>query len=121
MRPVFNCTVNGISLIQCSRRVLTYLIPLRILRGHLPSEELLERFPLLSEIYSPFITALRTANLRAYDEALYRWEKQLLELNVWLVFERARELVLRGLFRRVLVNSHTYHFIDLKPSFADGR
>ena len=83
------------------RRILTYLIPLRLLRGHLPSRELLERFPVLSEVYSPFIDALRKSDIKAYDLALYKWERKLLEMNVWLVFERARELVMRGLFRRV--------------------
>lgn len=78
---------------------------MRILRGHLPSEELLSRFPIVDEIYGPFIVALRKADVKGYDEALDKWERQLLELNVWLVFERARELVLRGLFRRVYVSA----------------
>ncbi|KAH8118410.1 hypothetical protein DFH11DRAFT_1839054 [Phellopilus nigrolimitatus] len=85
------------------RRILSYLIPLRILRGHLPSDELLGRFPLLSEVYSPFITAIRKADIKAYDVALFKWEKKLLELNAWLIFERARELVMRGLFRKVWI------------------
>ena len=77
------------------------MIPLRILRGHLPSQELLDRFPDLKEVYGPFVEAIRKADIKAYDVALYEWEKKLLELNVWLVFERARELVMRGLFRKV--------------------
>lgn len=85
------------------RRILAYLIPLRVLRGHLPSQELLDRFPDLKEVYGPFVEAIRKADIKAYDVALYEWEKKLLELNVWLVFERARELVMRGLFRRVWV------------------
>ena len=83
------------------RRILAYLIPLRILRGHLPSQELLDRFPLLAEIYSPFIKSLKKSDIKEYDRALYQWEKRLLDLNVWMVVERARELVMRGLFRRV--------------------
>jgi hypothetical protein len=82
---------------------LTYLIPLRILRGHLPSQELLDRFPVLGEIYSPFVKAVRTGDLRAFDAALERWEGRLLELNIWLALEKARELCVRGLFRRVWV------------------
>ncbi|THH11476.1 hypothetical protein EW145_g621 [Phellinidium pouzarii] len=87
------------------QRILSYLIPLRILRGHLPSDNLLERFPLLAEVYNPFIAAIRKADIKAYDVALFKWEKRLLELNAWLVFERARELVMRGLFRKVY-NEH---------------
>ena len=95
------------------RRILSYLIPLRILRGHLPSRDLLNRFPVLSEVYSPFIEALKRSDIKAYDLALYKWERKLLEMNVWLVFERARELVMRGLFRRVYVQLVDWGFGSL--------
>lgn len=87
------------------RRILAYLIPLRILKGHLPSAELMGRFPVLDEIFSPFVTAIRKGDLEAYDEALEKWESRLLELNLWLSLEKARELCLRGLFRRMCVLS----------------
>ena len=83
------------------RRILTYLIPLRILRGHLPSEELILRFPVLNELYAPFISAIRTGDVSGYDVSLDKWERRLVELNLWLTLEKARELCLRGLFRRV--------------------
>jgi hypothetical protein len=63
----------------------------------------MQRFPVLEELYSPFINALRVGNLPAYDRALDKWERKLLELNLWLTLEKARELCLRGLFRKVLV------------------
>jgi len=79
------------------------LLPLRILKGHLPSAELMKRFPVLDEIFSPFITAIKFGDLKAYDQALDKWETRLLELNLWLSLEKARELCLRSLFRRMLV------------------
>ncbi len=66
---------------------MSYLIPLRILRGHLPSQELLDRFPDLNEVYGTLRGRDSQADIKAYDVALYKWEKKLLELNVWLVFE----------------------------------
>ena len=63
----------------------------------------MQRFPVLEELYAPFINALRVGNLPAYDRALDKWERRLLELNLWLTLEKARELCLRGLFRKVLV------------------
>ncbi|KAK2465939.1 hypothetical protein APHAL10511_001580 [Amanita phalloides] len=84
-------------------RILTYLVPLRILKGHLPSEELLSRFPLLRELFTPFITAIRKGDLAAFDSALESQERRLVELNLWLTLEKARELCMRGLFRRVWV------------------
>lgn len=89
------------------RRILTCLIPLRILRGHLPSRILLDRFPVLDELFSPFIVAIRTGDITAYDTALDRWEHRLVELNLWITIEKARELCIRGLFRRVYVFPHS--------------
>jgi hypothetical protein len=84
-----------------SRRILAYLIPLRILKGHLPSAELMKRFPVLDEIFAPFIAAIRTGDLKSFDQALDKWETRLLELNLWFSLEKARELCIRGLFRKM--------------------
>jgi hypothetical protein len=92
------------------RRILTYLIPLRILRGHLPTLALLSRFPLLAEIYTPFAEAIRKGDVRAYDAALEKWEARLIEGGLWIVLEKGKEACLRGLFRRV------YVFCCLPPS-----
>ncbi|KAF8505867.1 hypothetical protein F5888DRAFT_1604664 [Russula emetica] len=86
-------------------RILTYLIPLRILRGHLPSTELLSRFPVLDELYAPFISAIRKGDIQSFDAALDKFERRLVDLNIWLTLEKAREICIRGLFRRVWVVS----------------
>ncbi|KJA29706.1 hypothetical protein HYPSUDRAFT_31686 [Hypholoma sublateritium FD-334 SS-4] len=96
----YNCLIEAHS---NQERILAYLIPLRILKGHLPSTELMRRFPVLDEIFSPFVTAIRKGDLKAYDQALEKWESRLLELSLWLSLEKARELCLRGLFRRMWV------------------
>lgn len=85
------------------RRILAYLIALRILRGHLPTPELLFRFPLLAEMYTPFIDAIRKGDVRAYDSALERWSGRLIEAGLWVVLEKGRDSCLRGLFRKVSV------------------
>ena len=61
----------------------------------------MQRFPVLDELYGPFIAMLRAGNVSGYDAALERCERRLVELNLWLTLEKARELCLRGLFRRV--------------------
>lgn len=85
------------------RRILSYLIALRILKGLLPSEQLLSRFENVNKLYTPFIKAIKTGNLKAYDDALEAWESTLLKLSLYLIVERARELCIRGLFRKVCV------------------
>ncbi|KAI0375941.1 hypothetical protein BV20DRAFT_932648 [Pilatotrama ljubarskyi] len=96
----YNCHTGAHS---NQERVLTYLIPLRMFRGHLPSRELLERFPVLDDLYTPFITALRKGDIRSYDASLDRFERRLVDLNLYLTLEKARELCIRGLFRRVWI------------------
>ncbi|KAF7335270.1 Protein CSN12 [Mycena sanguinolenta] len=86
-------------------RILAYLMPLRILRGHLPSDELMHRFPVLADIFAPFIAAIRKGDIAAFDRALELREARLIELNLLLTLEKARELCVRGLFRRVWVSS----------------
>ncbi|EIN10989.1 hypothetical protein PUNSTDRAFT_112772 [Punctularia strigosozonata HHB-11173 SS5] len=98
----YNCHIHAP---RNHERILTYLIPLRILRGHLPTHELLQRFSSLNEMFSPFIAAIRLGDLRSFDVALERWELRLVELNLHLMLEKARELCMRSLFRRVWVIS----------------
>ncbi|KAH7105633.1 PCI-domain-containing protein [Auriculariales sp. MPI-PUGE-AT-0066] len=81
-------------------RILTYLIPLRVISGQLPSTSLLERFPALHELYGPFISAIRTGNLRAFDEAMTAQEGRLADLGILLTIERTRDVCLRSLFRK---------------------
>jgi len=64
----------------------------------------MDRFPVLDELLAPFVAAIRGGDISAYDVALQKWEQRLLELNLWLTLERARELCIRGLFRRVYVD-----------------
>jgi COP9 signalosome complex subunit 12 len=85
--------------------ILNYLIPIRLLRGRLPSKQLLDRFPRLRELYTPFISALRAGDVKAYDAALEWAEVRLVDMGVWLAVEKAREICLRCLFRRVCVFS----------------
>ena len=69
----------------------------------MPSRELLGRFPILDDLFSPFIAAIRSGDIRAYDTALESYEKRLVGLNLYLTMERGREISIRGLFRKVCV------------------
>ncbi|TFL07829.1 hypothetical protein BDV98DRAFT_600080 [Pterulicium gracile] len=94
----YNCVTSATA---NQERILSYLIALRILKGLLPSEQLLSRFENVNKLYTPFIKAIKTGNLKAYDDALEAWESTLLKLSLYLIVERARELCIRGLFRKV--------------------
>lgn len=83
------------------QQILHYLLPLRLLLGKLPSPRLLALFPSLSQVYTPFLDAIRKADLKGYDEAMARGQKRLVEGGVWLILERGREVVVRGVFKDV--------------------
>jgi hypothetical protein len=72
-----------------------------MIRGVLPSKALMHIFPGLGEVYAPFVQALRSGNVKAYDDALEQGESRLLEAGVYLAVEKAREICLRCLFRNV--------------------
>ena len=86
------------------RRILTWLVPLRLLlKGSRPSPVLLERYPSIDRLYGPFIRAIMQGDIVAYDEALQALETRLVQLNVWIIILRMREIALRGVFRKVYV------------------
>lgn len=82
-------------------RILLYLIPLRMLKGHLPASELLLRFPDIDEVFTPLVWAIRAGDLKAYDQVLEEGKLRFLPLGLWLVVQRSRDLCLRSLFRKV--------------------
>ena len=63
---------------------------------------------MLDELYEPFITAIHNGDIPAYDEALSKWERRLVELNLFLTVQKAREICMRTLFRRVWVYDHSF-------------
>lgn len=64
---------------------------------------MLRVFPRINELYSPFIKALKAGNVQAYDAALEWAEPRLVDMGVFLAVEKAREVCMRGFFRKVYV------------------
>jgi hypothetical protein len=86
------------------RRILTWIVPLRLLlKGSWPSPVLLERYPAIDSLYGRFVRAITQGDVVAFDEALQALESRLVQLNVWIIVLRMREIALRGVFRKVYV------------------
>jgi hypothetical protein len=82
--------------------ILSYLIPATLLTSrHLPSIQLLRKFPNLTTLFLPVIAAIRSGNLAALDSALKKQESQLIGRRLYLTLERCRPLCLRTLARKV--------------------
>lgn len=74
------------------------------MRGILPSSTLLQPHAQLSLIYTPFVEAIRSGNLRRFDETLVWAEQRLLVKGTYLAVESAREVCLRRLLKKMYVS-----------------
>ncbi|KAL9595574.1 MAG: hypothetical protein Q9219_006370 [cf. Caloplaca sp. 3 TL-2023] len=83
--------------------LLTYLIPTHLHTTlTLPTLTLLSTSPhLLSPLFSPLTSAIRSGSLSAFTSALREHESAYVHRRIYLSLERARDLCLRNLLRRV--------------------
>lgn len=87
-----------------SERILTYLIPCRLLTSHiLPTKALLEPYPNLQELFLPLAKCIRSGDLRGFDVALQHGEDQFVKRRIYLTLERGRDIALRNLLRKVFL------------------
>ncbi|PWN35787.1 protein CSN12 [Meira miltonrushii] len=86
--------------------ILRYLVPCRLLRGIVSNDSFLSTFPKLSTLYGGFIKAIKTGDVRSYDTILETpvMERGLVQIGTYLAIERAREICLRGLLKRVYLS-----------------
>ncbi|KAI4088280.1 MAG: hypothetical protein LQ344_006194 [Seirophora lacunosa] len=84
--------------------LLTYLIPTHLHTTlTTPTPTLLPPHSPLSPLFSPLLRALRTGSLSAFSAALAASENTFVNRRVYLSLERARDLCLRNLLRRIWV------------------
>lgn len=82
--------------------ILFYLIPTHLMTTRrVPSIALLRQFPALAALYTPLIAALKSGNVAAYDKSLVASEVEFIRRRVYLTLERARDLCIRSLFRKI--------------------
>ncbi|KAI9141503.1 hypothetical protein BKA69DRAFT_1124815 [Paraphysoderma sedebokerense] len=83
--------------------ILQYLIPLRLLRGAVPSATLLTKYPTIGAVYRDIARAVKTGNIVLFEETFGKpeIEKVLMRNGTYLTVERVKEVVLRNLFQRV--------------------
>ncbi|KAF7543831.1 hypothetical protein G7Z17_g10433 [Cylindrodendrum hubeiense] len=87
-----------------AERILTYLIPCRLLTSHvLPTKALLANYPRLQELFLPLATCIKSGNLRAFDLALQKGEDEFVKRRIYLTLERGRDIALRNLLRKVFL------------------
>ena len=82
------------------RRVLAYLIPVRMLLGRMPSDRLLAESG-LDAAYGPIKRACVTGDLGAFNAAMEASTVSHIQLGTFLLVERLRMLAQRTLLKRV--------------------
>lgn len=81
------------------RQILLYLIPAKILSGSLPSNDMLEYYDM--QWFKGIAAAIRTGNLRLFDEAMETHEEFFIRKALYLAIEKMRPLVYRSLCKRI--------------------
>jgi len=97
------------------RRILIYLIPVKLLLGFQPTNELLEKYELSK--FGPICHAVKTGNVLKFQEELDSNESYFFKTGVYLILERLRMVVYRNLFKRVFLILGT-HQIPIEALLA---
>ncbi|PAA92914.1 hypothetical protein BOX15_Mlig008328g3 [Macrostomum lignano] len=83
------------------RQILIYLIPVRMLLGSLPRQQLLRKYSLLQ--FSGIATAVRSGNVLQLKQELERNEQFFISCGIYLILEKLRMITYRNLFKKVFL------------------
>lgn len=91
------CTSTSI---RNKRWLLRYLLPCSLLYGTLPSDQVLQRYSLTEE-YGDIVESIRNGDITLFEKTMEEKEYELLAAGTYLVVEKLRFLVWRGLIKKV--------------------
>lgn len=80
-------------------KLLRFLVPIKILMGKLPNENLLKKYKL--EEYVHVVKAVKTGNCPLFDNLLKKHVRVWIQQGVYFLLIRARKLVMRNLVKHV--------------------
>lgn len=90
------------NILRLNRLLLTYLIPTHLHTTlTLPTPSLLSSLPHLSPLFTPLLSSIKLGSLRTFTSALSLHESTFVKRRVYLSLERARDICLRNLLRKV--------------------
>lgn len=88
------------------RLILIYLIPVKMLLGHMPSEALLRKYDLMQ--FAEVVSAVTEGNLTRLDKALAANEDFFIKSGIYLILERLKVITYRNLFKKVYLLLKTH-------------
>lgn len=88
------------------RRILIYLLPVKMLLGHMPTLQLLRKYDLMQ--FSDVTKGVREGNLLLLNEALNKHETFFIRCGIFLILEKLKIITFRNLFKRVYLLLQTH-------------
>jgi len=98
------------------RRILQFLIPVKLLVGKYPQPRLLQKYKL--EQFESLIHAIRTGNLKSFNESLEKHQEYYIKRGTFLILEKLKTFVYRNLFRKVERYANPEYHGDAKSAAA---
>ena len=87
------------------RRILTFLIPVSLLRGKYPRVELLQKYD-LQPIFQPLVAAIKQGDLARFMAELNDRAEIYIQKGIYLLLEKLKIIVYRNLLRLVYYHVH---------------
>jgi len=81
------------------KRILNYLLPVKLLRGRLPTSKLLEKYGLHE--FVPILNGMITGNLMEFSDGLLKHQDLFIRRGTYLLLEKCKMICYRNLFKRV--------------------
>ncbi|MBN3322666.1 PCID2 protein, partial [Atractosteus spatula] len=81
------------------RMILIYLLPVKMLLGHMPTHQLLRKYDLLQ--FADVTKAVSEGNLLLLNEALVKHETFFIRCGIFLILEKLKIITYRNLFKKV--------------------
>lgn len=88
------------------RAILIYLIPVKMLLGYMPKEELLFKYNLIQ--FVDVVRAVRMGNLALLNETLDSQQAFFIQCGVYLILEKLKIITYRNLFKKVALLLKTH-------------
>ena len=89
-----------ISSSQNKKQILIYLIPVKMIKGVLPSDDFLKEHG-LEQLFGGVATSMRTGDLKLFDDSIESNMEELVRNRILLSVEKLRVVVQRTLFKKI--------------------
>ncbi|XP_050343447.1 PCI domain-containing protein 2 [Nymphalis io] len=88
------------------RLILTYLIPVKMLLGYMPTRGLLQKYDLLQ--FWDLTSVVKNGDLRGIDRIMEMHESFFIKAGIYLIVEKLKIIAYRNLFRKVFLAENTH-------------